>query len=410
MFSSYRYKHYASMKINSNNDIRNLIHNQDFVNWIVNPGPESDLYWNQFIQDHPSWKMGIDDAIFIIKNLREKEKEMDEESMLKLWGRIENDVKDRKVVFFRLPDWVAAASIVLLLGISGLIYFQSRTYTSKIDYQSICKVESPDNEVKLIFADKSEEILNSKDPDIKYNSKGEINVNSHKRLIQKIQDEKSEAGQLNQLVVPRGKRTSLTLSDGTKLWLNSGSRAIFPVVFTKNKREIYLEGEAYLEVAHNPDKPFFVITNNIHVRVFGTKFNISAYPDDEATSVVLVEGCIEATVDSKKMMMKPNQLLTYQKKSGATNMEETDVLPFTSWKDGWIYCEKENLGTIATKLSRYYNVQIEFKDPQAKELTLTGKLDLKTECADIFKAISSTAPITFKIENEVIVISNKSIN
>jgi len=94
--------------------------------------------------------------------------------------------------------------------------------------------------------------------------------------------------------------------------------------------------------------------------------------------------------------------------SGKTKIEETDVIPYTSWKDGWMYCEKEKLESIAVKLSRYYDMKIEFADQKSKEMTLTGKLDLKTDCAEIFKAISSTAPIKFEIRESEIILSSKS--
>lgn len=394
------------------NNIRNLIYTHEFFDWVINPNSDSDLYWNQFILDHSSREKEIDNSIFIIKALRKKEKGMDEASILQLWSRILTNKKDRKIFFFRLPGWVVAASVALLLCVSEIIYFQlNQSKNAPIDYQSIVKDEAQNNEIKLIFADQSEKILASKDLEIKYNKNGEIEVNSDKLVSQKLAESTSNVGQLNQLVVPRGKRlNNLILSDGTKLWLNSGSRAIFPVVFTKKNREIFLEGEAYLEVAHDQSKPFFVVTNQIRVKVLGTKFNISAYPDDMATSVVLVEGSVEATIDSKKVTMKPNQLLTYEKSSGQTVFRDTDVLPIISWKDGWMYCEKEKMETIALRLSRYYNTTIEFKDIEAKEITLTGKLDLKTECADIFKAISSTAPIIFEAQNGSIIISNKKIN
>lgn len=105
--------------------------------------------------------------------------------------------------------------------------------------------------------------------------------------------------------------------------------------------------------------------------------------------------------------MKPNQLMTYEKKAGTAELNEADVLPYISWKDGWLYCDKETLETIATKLSRYYNVKIEFRDTEARKLTLTGKLDLKTECSGIFSAISSTAPISIEVQNDIILISSK---
>lgn len=396
------------MNSNFNKDSEDLIHNPEFLEWVTKPTEESDLYWNQFISANPSRKKEMREAISIIKGIVPAEKELSEEVVNHLWKRIEKDTVGAKKIIFRLSGWMSAASLILLIGVAGVIYYQlDRTTELPVDYESIAKVETPDNEVKLIFADKSEEVLHSNNLDIKYDSKGEIVVNSDKRLTQKIEELKDEDDQLNQLVVPRGKRTSLTLSDGTRLWLNSGSRAIFPVLFGKEKREIFIEGEAYLEVAHDAAKPFFVVTNNFQVKVLGTKFNVSAYPEDPSSSVVLVEGSVQAKVDSKKMTMKPNQMVTYERKTGTAELNETDVLPYVSWKDGWLYCEKETLETIATKLSRYYNVKIEFKDAETKEMTLTGKLDLKTECSGIFNAISSTAPISFEIQNDAIVISSK---
>lgn len=391
-----------------NKESEDLIHNPEFIEWVIKPTKESDLRWNHFISANPARKNEIREAISVIKRITPGEKEPSEEAIARLWKRIEKDTIGSEKTSFRFSGWVSAASLLLLLGVTGLIYYQlDKTPELTVDYQSIAKVDTPDSEVKLIFADKSEEVLHSNNLDIKYDSKGEIIVNSGKRLLQNVEEQKSGEERLNQLVVPRGKRTCLTLSDGTKLWLNSGSRAIFPVLFGKEKREIFIEGEAYLEVTHDVTKPFFVVTSNFQVKVLGTKFNVSAYPDDPSSSVVLVEGSVQAKIDSKKIMMKPNQLMTYEKKAGTAELNEADVLPYISWKDGWLYCDKETLETIATKLSRYYNVKIEFRDTEARKLTLTGKLDLKTECSGIFSAISSTAPISIEVQNDIILISSK---
>lgn len=396
------------MKQNSNKDKDDLMHIPEFFEWVIRPTEELDQYWNEFITQNPTREKELEDSVFIIESLIEKEKELSADAVARLWTRIENETTGKHKFLSRYSYWKFAAVLLLFLGISGILYYQlNQNIDTRIDYQDIAKVKLIDNEVKLIFADNSEEILHSKNLEIKYNSNGEIDVNSKKKLTQELKESNDKTEQLNQLVVPRGKRTSLILSDGTKLWLNSGSRVIFPVVFTKNKREIFIEGEAYLEVAHDPTKPFTVVTNKVQVKVLGTKFNISAYPEDPATSVVLVEGSIQTTIDSKKMTLKPNELLTCNIGSGKTEIKETDVLPYISWKDGWIYCQQEKLESIAVKLSRYYNIKIEFSDQKSKEMTLTGKLDLKSDCSEIFNAISSTAPISFEMKKDEIIISSK---
>ena len=153
---------------------------------------------------------------------------------------------------------------------------------------------------------------------------------------------------MNQLVVPFGKKSKIELADGTRLWLNSGSRAIYPVVFQKGKREIYLEGEGYLEVAHNASSPFYVVTDQMKVRVLGTKFNLSAYKEDASVSVVLVEGSVEASSESGKLILKPNQLLNYQKSTRESTISHANVLQYVSWIDGWMLCDKEKLSSIFT--------------------------------------------------------------
>ena len=123
-----------------------------------------------------------------------------------------------------------------------------------------------------------------------------------------------------------------------------------------------------------------------------------------------MEGSIQAIIESKKVLMKENQLLIYENNSGITSVKEANVLEYISWKDGWMYCNKEKLENIAIKLSRYYNIEIQFKDFDAKNLTLTGKLDLKNNIEEIFKAICSTAPVSFEVVNGGFSISENKNN
>ncbi len=407
----------------SNINPNDFIIRDDFIEWVLNPTPEADLYWERFLQDNPSRKKDIDEAVFIIKSIIPKERRLSGRKLGKLWITIEKETIGKK--HSRRFWWAAAAGLIVLIGLSALLYFFVNSKNGIPDYKSVAKAKVS-NEVKLIFSDNSEKIFGSNNLEIKYKGNGEIEVttkNGEKStdLIPGTQNvsavtkqkapvtfsKKSSQEQLNQLVVPRGKRTNLTLSDGTRLYLNSGSRAIFPVKFAKEKRELFIEGEAYIEVAHDPQRPFVAVTDEMSVKVLGTKFDISAYPEDSYTSVVLVEGNVRAEVGSRKIVMEPDQLLVYQKETKTTSLEKAEVLPYISWKDGWMYCQKEKLGTIVEKLSRYYNVTIEIRDPEVRDITLRGKLDLKSECSDIFKAISAIAPITCIMNEDKIIISKK---
>lgn len=387
-------------------DINSIIDNQDFINWIIHPEKKSSYDWEQIIADHPD-KKEIDKVFWVVKNLQKEGRSLDQHSVSHLWKRIEKQsIGKKKINYF--ARWVAAASVILVLSIGGVLLYQLKfSNSSGIDYHSIARVEPTGNEVKLILSDQSEKLLKSNDAEIKYDKDGKIEINETESISDEEIDKAAKKEQLNQLVVPLGKRSSLTLSDGTVLYLNSGSRAIYPVVFTRKEREIYVEGEAFLEVAHDSEKPFFVVTNHLKVRVLGTTFNVSAYPDDSNTSVVLVEGSVETLFSSEKVLMKENQLFTHENSTGKTSLKEANVLDYISWKDGWMYCNQKKMEDITTKLSRYYDVTIKYKDDNVKDMTITGKLDLKNNCEDVFKVIQSTAPIKYEINNGTFILSEK---
>ena len=369
---------------------------------------ESDAYWKTYVTDNPSTKKEIEHARFLIKGLVRQQKSLTEAEVSALWEKIEQTESFRKRRFINLKKWSVAASILIILGVTGwLATLNTTSKIKKIDYQSIAVAQASGNDIKLILSDQSEKTFNTKEVDLKYNQKGQLETKAGKQVQTEDISKNSETEQMNQLVVPRGKRSTIELADGSKLWLNSGSRAIYPVAFNKKTREIYIEGEGYLEVAHNAKKPFYVLTDQVKVKVMGTKFNISAYKDDDHVSVVLVEGSIQASTGSENLLMEPNQLLNYVKLTQKSTIEKTNVLEYVSWKDGWMLCNKEQIQSITTKLSRYYNIKISYDDLRINNFTLTGKLDLKSNCEDVLKVICTTAPLKYEIIDNTIFLTMK---
>lgn len=406
-------------------DTNEFITRDDFIDWVLHPTTASDSYWKKFIHDNPSSKADIEEALFIIKNLSPKERLMDDIKKKELWNAISEKTIEKNNSR-KIHIWSVAASVVAIVAISVILYLSGITEDEKSYFSSVEVIDKNSNEVRLIFSDNTVETLNGNDLDIKYDENGQVEITTGRGIEstgmptnppnekKKIRENKQAPGisksnklAMNQLIVPRGKRTTLTLSDGTRLYLNSGSKAIFPAKFSDKKREIYIEGEAFIEVAHDPQRPFIASANEMQIRVLGTKFNVSAYPEDPYCSVVLVEGKIAAEVNSQQIAVEPDYLLTYHKNSKETSLNRTEVMSHISWIDGWLYCDKQELGAIAAKLSRYYNVDIKFMDDKAPGLLLSGKLDLKTECADIFKAISAITSISFEIVGDEIIVSEK---
>ena len=380
-----------------------FIHDSTFVEWVLKPTDDLNQFWKAYQIENPSQKKELEHARFLISGLVKNEKSLKEDEISALWDKIEYSQSSRTPRFVNLKWWSAAAGILLVIGLSGWIL--SQIYSQKpgqIDYQSIAVNVDPCNDIKLVLANHTQKTFLTKEVNLKYDQDGKLESKTGTQVQTEELSKSVEPIQMNQLVVPRGKRSSIELADGTKLWLNSGSRAIYPVAFTGKTREIYIEGEGYLEVAHDLSKPFKVITDHVAVKVLGTKFDISAYKDDDHVSVVLVEGSVQATLSTENLVMKPNQILNYQKRTKKTTLVKTNVLEYISWKDGWMLCNKEQIQSITTKLSRYYNVKINCTDAAINSMTLTGKLDLKSNCEDILKVICSTAPLKYEINNNTI--------
>ena len=395
------------MPTNEQNKIK-FIHNTEFVEWVLKPSDESDQYWGAYIAENPSRKKNIEHARFLIKGLVRQQKSLTDAEVTALWDKIEQTENFRKRRFINLKKWSAAASILIIVGISGWLAVKNNTSKIKeINYQAIAVAPTSGSDIKLILSDQTEKTFSTKEVDLKYNKDGQLETKAGKQVQTEELSKSTEAEPMNQLVVPRGKRSSVELADGSKLWLNSGSRAIYPVAFNGKIREIYIEGEGYLEVAHDASRPFFVVTDHVKVKVLGTKFNISAYKDDAHVSVVLVEGSVQASSATENLVMKPNQILNYEKLTQRSTLEKTNVLEYVSWKDGWMLCNKECIQSIITKISRYYNVKINCNDPGLNSMTITGKLDLKSNCEDVLKVICTTAPLKYEIINNEIYLKIK---
>ena len=388
---------------------KDYIYEPKFVEWVLRPTDELNQYWQIYLSENPLEAGKVNLARKLISGIIPKEKYLGEEEVDILWNEIKESTRSYKRRTIHIRRWSVAASILVIIGLSGLYLLNGTSgKQNEIDYHSIVVAPKSGNEIKLILADQSEETFTTKEVELRYNKDGSLISSSGKKVSKEAVDQNEGAEKMNQLVVPFGKKSKIELADGTRLWLNSGSRAIYPVVFKKGKREIYLEGEGYLEVAHDASSPFYVVTDQMKVRVLGTKFDLSAYKEDATVSVVLVEGSVEASSESGKMILKPNQLLNYQKATRESKISQANVLQYVSWIDGWMLCDKEKLSSIFTKLSRYYDVKIDISDPRFEKMTLTGKLDLKTRCEDVLKVICSTAPIKYSIsERQITLIINE---
>lgn len=292
----------------------------------------------------------------------------------------------------RLGIGIAAAACVMLAVVG---YYRLQPSTVPDIEMFIRQADTPvftQKEVQLVLSEQKTLLLETQKSTIRYDSTA-IRINNAEKTIPK-----KEAATFNQLVVPYGKQTTLTLADGTRVWINAGSRLVYPVVFEKQKREIYVEGEIYMEVAHDAERPFSVHTGKMDVCVLGTKFYISSYGRDRTQEVVLLSGSVSvapAGRSDRGIRIVPGQQAILDT-SESLEVREVEAESYISWIHGYLPFDNDPLSNILERLSRYYNCRIECT-PEAEALTLSGKLELKDDPAEVLKILSATAPINLQI-------------
>jgi len=187
------------------------------------------------------------------------------------------------------------------------------------------------------------------------------------------------------------------------VWLNAGSRLIYPASFNDDKREVHLFGEAFFDVTPDSERPFIVKTTDLAIRVLGTKFNLCAYPDDNTIQAVLTEGKIslkrnDAALFESDVIILPEQMAMFNKTSQTTKVRTVDTSYFTLWKDGLLKFTDEDLSRVVKKIERFYNISIVFNDPLDGSIIINGKLDLQEDKEEVFKYISKVAFIEISKE------------
>ncbi|MGD9558397.1 MAG: FecR family protein [Mangrovibacterium sp.] len=195
-------------------------------------------------------------------------------------------------------------------------------------------------------------------------------------------------GVFTEIVVPPGQMTQIILSDGTKVALNSGTTFKFQPTFSQSSREVFINGEAFMEVAKDKRKPFIVHARNFTAEVLGTSFNISAYSADSRANVTLVEGSLRLVSEARSWstVLAPGQRATMSNGS-APEIKTVDTGFFTSWQKGEIVFRNETLEEIARKLERWYNVEIGFKDEDLKQLMFSGTFVKYKPIEQVFKTL-----------------------
>jgi ferric-dicitrate binding protein FerR (iron transport regulator) len=302
---------------------------------------------------------------------------------------VEAKLKQRKIK--RIIRYISiAAGLLVVLNIGLLLYLQkSRSEFDKFSNTATNDVPPGSNKASITFSDGKSIDLQGLDG-IKVSEKGITYTDG--KLVRTLKDISSAI-----LKTPRGGQYQITLSDGTKVWLNSGSSLEYPVAFSGN-REVKMSGEAYFEVHHDSKHPFLVKTDRQEVKVLGTRFNIRAYEDKQFTT--LVQGSVEVKVNgsTSTMKMKPNEQAIINNYS--LSIQKVDALDFLAWKQGLISSGSISLLDLSKEIERWWDVDFKFspnfKNTERAYLTINKNENLSS----ILKVIEKTYGVTAEIHGK----------
>lgn len=381
-----------------------------FIHSLTHPTNESEKFWREALNENLINKEEFRIASHFILSVQVKQERPSYEEVFDLWKNIEVRNKDflkkkrRKLNFY----YLTAAGISALL-ISVFFYYNSFPDTTDIKIANVKDIGAPDSrgkDIQLVLSDDKIVSLEGQEAEILYNERG-IEINNQETELGNVQSGSGKSGSYNQLIVPLGKRSRLTLSDGSRLWINSGTRLVFPVSFEKDKREIYVDGEVFADVFPMKSKPFIVNTKVHNIEVLGTSFNLTAYERDTIQNIVLVTGAIKIRTESEKeTILAPNEMYTYA--NGQREVKTVNVEKYISWRNGIYQYQSEDLGVILTRLARYYGEEIVYTN-DISHLKCSGKLDLKDDLYTVLAGIATTAPIRCKTEDGKYIISKRQI-
>lgn len=311
----------------------------------------------------------------------------------KSWNAIVNKIKRktlrRRSIMCRLVTY--AAAIILLLFAGGIYLIEQKAPPTDVQPAKAILILGDGKEIPI-----SNENLQIEQNNIQVSNDPELGLKYNKIAPQQIK------APINRLVIPKGGDYQLHLADGTKIWLNSESELSFPAFFDGDKREVTLKGEAFFEVTKNPEKPFYVKTNLLSVKVYGTSFNVASYPTEKTIKTTLVEGSVSIIQDDQEYKIKPSEQLIYDKIHCQSEIKVVDTNLYIQWRTGKYYFNNLELSEIMSQIQRWYDLDVRYESENLKYHRFTGVIYKPNSIQYSLDILSKATELKFNIKGNTI--------
>lgn len=321
------------------------------------------------------------------------------------WVRFERQIKTQKQnLWLNVLKYAAVIIFPLTIGLVMWLLFQR----GNDEIQTVSEMIEPGKaKATLVLSGGETVILNNE-------NENEIEIGEGLKAKHTIEGlvydhaviPHEEELKYNTLKVPRGGEFHLTLSDGTVVTLNSATILKYPVIFEQQRRKVFLDGEAYFEVKTDSARPFYVETQGMQLRVYGTSFNMNTHRKGEVQTV-LVEGKvgIRLSDSGQEYALKPGELACFNKDSKTVEIRSVNVEQYIAWTRGIFTFEDETLEQIMNTLSLWYNVEVFFQTDEVKRLHFSGHLERYDEIQNILNAITEATDVKFSVKERTIIVS-----
>ena len=321
---------------------------------------------------------------------------LDEE---RAWQELAGKIRRGRIKSFYRRLSLGAAVVIIFIGL-GMAFWQRNKLTEQ-EVQLI-QILPGSTKATLILANGSQIDLTRGDLKEVITTEALIENDSLLGLQYNHIKLRDEQPVFHTVKVPVAGEYHFTLSDGTKVWMNSDSELRFPVNFTSNRREIFIKGEAYFEVEPDRERPFIVHANQVSIQVLGTKFNVSAYGESQQVLTTLVQGGVNVKYAGLQTELQPGFQAVTDIKAGTMDRREVEVGMYTSWTKGIFEYENMPLSDIAVQLSRWYDVKFEYEEEGLKDLIFSGKMKKYDNGNVILGILKATGKIDFIQQDSVI--------
>lgn len=310
---------------------------------------------------------------------RNKKEIHDKFDTIKGWGELNkrNEFKSNKNIIHYAKY---AAVIIITISLSIII---SQNISRKIATDTAHHIEAVSAKAFILLSNGKKINVDSLANSHKIKI-GDFSIKKYDRkIVYNQQKNISYKNEYNTIIIPKGGDYQLTLSDGSQIWLNSDTKLRFPITFYENTRKVFLEGEAYFDVAHDENKPFVIITETSEIEVLGTSFNLSSYKEDNKFKISLVNGSVKTTLPTTEVVMKAGYELSFDKTTKTVTQKQINTDDVVLLKKGIYVFQGKNLLEVSKYIERWYNVKFHFKNKNIETTIFTGFVN-KYEPIDSF--------------------------